>query len=148
MASARYALLWLAASGTTRGSGSTSLHNACTDEAACRCLLGCNIFGGKPSKCRKTDNKRIVDLAVYAATQHNASKAMCEGTQCILKCSQGMGCVDKAVVKKCEDVKHKDASCHLDCHTRLHYSSAPGMRRPSASALLAVAASIHMLSHR
>lgn len=85
-------------------------------EAICKCLLGCDVFGGSGTQCQKTDNHlALVDQAVRDAMQEEGSKSNCDGMKCVVACANKLGCLDPAVESRCLTVRHSNEKCDVKC---------------------------------
>eukprot|EP00434_Breviolum_minutum_P017359 symbB.v1.2.015326.t1/scaffold1138.1/size205980/25 len=84
-------------------------------QEVCRCLLGCDVFGGTGTACRKTDNHlQLVDDAVRSAMQEDGSN--CDGMKAVVHCANKLGCLDANVESRCLAVKHANHKCDVKCN--------------------------------
>eukprot|EP00913_Durusdinium_trenchii_P024117 g22650.t1 len=84
--------------------------------AVCKCLLGCDVFGGSGTQCRKTgaDQLALVDAAVRDAMKDDG--ADCEGMMCVVHCANKLNCLDAAVESRCLTVRHANPECKVKCN--------------------------------
>eukprot|EP00438_Fugacium_kawagutii_P033731 Skav220011 [mRNA] locus=scaffold947:276850:280910:+ [translate_table: standard] len=84
-------------------------------EAVCKCLLGCDVFGGSGTQCLKTDNHLVlVDQAVREAMKEDGSN--CDGMKCVVACAKKLGCLDPNVESRCLTVRHANEQCDVKCN--------------------------------
>jgi len=100
------------ASGVAGSNGGVSCHQS--PQAACECLLACNVFGGNAGLCNsKQDKKAIVHEAVN--THLREEHTLCDGMGCVVACSKKLGCLDDSVQEKCQATARANLGCNLNC---------------------------------
>mmetsp|Transcript_76126 Transcript_76126/g.114624 ORF Transcript_76126/g.114624 Transcript_76126/m.114624 type:complete len:150 (-) Transcript_76126:19-468(-) len=120
--------------------------STCTDEAACRCMLRCGVFGAAPGKCKETDKSAVVRAAVRSALLNptaGRNETKCSGISCIVRCSHDMGCLTDHIRGHCEEMAGQLEECSVDCSPSHGGVGARGV--PLLAVVLAAAAS-HVIS--
>jgi hypothetical protein len=87
---------------------------------ACRCLLGCKVFGAHPNRCENLRGdhedarrrKMISDLIAKAMKEPSAA---CLGMYCIVKCAAQLECLDEKVMSDCQHLRKHNPGCELRC---------------------------------
>eukprot|EP00411_Alexandrium_monilatum_P016714 CAMPEP_0175236684 /NCGR_PEP_ID=MMETSP0093-20121207/28128_1 /TAXON_ID=311494 /ORGANISM="Alexandrium monilatum, Strain CCMP3105" /LENGTH=140 /DNA_ID=CAMNT_0016530633 /DNA_START=54 /DNA_END=474 /DNA_ORIENTATION=+ len=110
------------------------------EEAACHCLLRCQVFGADPGKCDiSQDQTAVVDAAVQKALKKPGNE--CDGMGCVVACAKDLGCLDEGIKRRCERVKEDNPQCQDNCSGSLP-SAGSGAVALLVSALLAAAAAL------
>jgi len=84
-------------------------------EKSCKCIMGCEVFGGDGGKCtdKKEDNQKL--MAEKSAEIMKDKKKMCDNMMCQAYCAKNeLDCIDD-FKKTCEAYKKMDKDCGVDC---------------------------------
>mmetsp|Transcript_34305 Transcript_34305/g.98673 ORF Transcript_34305/g.98673 Transcript_34305/m.98673 type:complete len:261 (+) Transcript_34305:60-842(+) len=96
-------------------------------QAACECMLKCEVFGASPSECHSGHERnhsetraRVDGLISRTMLSH---RNMCDGMRCVKDCAKELECLDEQVTKDCSIVKKNyadnkmdsDPDCDLSC---------------------------------
>mmetsp|Transcript_52309 Transcript_52309/g.147260 ORF Transcript_52309/g.147260 Transcript_52309/m.147260 type:complete len:144 (-) Transcript_52309:301-732(-) len=104
--------------------------------ATCKCLLSCEIFGGRPEKCANSTSA-VAQEYVDQALQKSGD--VCEEITCVVQCASRLGCLEKSIQDSCSIVKEHRA-CEVACDGSAALRSAGGSA--GAAAVLAAAATL------
>lgn len=92
--------------------------------AVCKCVLGCDVFGGQASLCDQTtvpehqdrDDalSELMDQVIYEETVRNPLN-QCDAMECVVSCSKKLHCLDTAVKDRCTGVNQNIEDCNVEC---------------------------------
>lgn len=87
---------------------------------ACRCLLGCKVFGAHPDRCEDLrgdheDERRRKMISGLIAKAMKEPSAACLGMYCIVECAAQLECLDEKVMSDCQHLRKHNPGCELRC---------------------------------
>eukprot|EP00419_Tripos_fusus_P026315 CAMPEP_0172725350 /NCGR_PEP_ID=MMETSP1074-20121228/88166_1 /TAXON_ID=2916 /ORGANISM="Ceratium fusus, Strain PA161109" /LENGTH=149 /DNA_ID=CAMNT_0013552097 /DNA_START=42 /DNA_END=491 /DNA_ORIENTATION=+ len=84
-------------------------------QAACECLLACDVFGGNAALCDSHQGKKAV-VREAVNTHLQEERTLCDGMGCVVACSKKLGCLDETIKDKCQSTARGNPGCNLNCN--------------------------------